>query len=305
MEPNVREAAELLLGKKLEDFCDALESPAGESDDTVDRGARWSASQECLRAHSRRALKDYIALIALFGALAPGEEIEELYDAHADRLGESLLDRLGSVARADRNRASNLVASVKAEAREILREEVSRWIRARSAASNEMAKSEELDDRLPLARRGVFDRDLVELVEDARRENQALSLVMMDIDHFKKINDAHGHPVGDEVLVEVASLVVKRLAHKGRAYRYGGEEIALLLPTYSSEEAFGLAERIRKDLEGRTLSSRNLRVTASFGVASVPDQAPDAKSLLERADAALYESKQGGRNRVRAAGRDQ
>ena len=129
-----------------------------------------------------------------------------------------------------------------------------------------------------------------------------VSLVMIDLDHFKSVNDRHGHPVGDEVLLEVAGRVVRRASRKGKAYRYGGEEFALLLPGYSAEEAVGLAERIRKDLEQATLSSKSLKVTASFGVACVPDQAPDSKTLLEKADAALYAAKKGGRNRVRAEG---
>ena len=307
MEGNVRQAAELLLARKLDDFREALDAdaasaPRGEDGgDSLARSALWNSFRESLRAHSRRALKDYIALLTLFGALAPGDGIEEIFDRHADRMAETLLERVGSAARADRNRAVNLVVAIKAEAQGVLLEEASRWMPVRSSGSTKGPATHELDDRLPLARRGAFDSDLVEAVVEARRENRPLSLVMMDIDHFKKINDAHGHPVGDEVLVEVAGLVVRRLAYKGRAYRYGGEEISLLLRDYSAEEAAGLAERIRKDLEVRTLASRNLRVTASFGVASLPDQASDAKALLEVADVALYEAKRGGRNRVRVA----
>jgi diguanylate cyclase (GGDEF)-like protein len=300
MDENVRGAAELLLEQKLQEFREALAGAAGTDGDANARTAPWSSFRDSVRAYSRGALKDYVTLLALFGALAQGDGVEELFDHHADRMTEALLERVGSGARADRNRASNLVATAKAEARSVLSDEVSRWIRARAAERRSASSPDALDDRLPLLRRGAFDRDLVERVEEARRESQDLSLVMMDIDHFKKINDSCGHPVGDEVLVEVACLVVERLAHKGRAYRYGGEEISLLVPTYSAEEAVGLAERIRKDLEGRTLSSRDLHVTASFGVASLPDQAPDAKALLERADASLYRAKQGGRNRVEA-----
>ncbi len=269
--------------------------------DSLARGALWSAFQETFRAHSRRALKDYVALLALFDAGDPSDEIEETYDAHVDRMAQEVLERLGTGARADKNRVGNLVSTLKAEAQEALRAEASRAKRARRPRSGETPAKGELDDRLALARRGAFDRDLAEGVERSRREKEPFALVMMDIDHFKKINDSHGHPVGDEVLVAVASLVVERVAHKGRAYRYGGEEVALLLPAYSAEEASGLAERIRKDLEARSLSSKNLRVTASFGVASIPDQAPDAKALLERADSALYQAKQGGRNRVQTA----
>jgi diguanylate cyclase (GGDEF)-like protein len=102
--------------------------------------------------------------------------------------------------------------------------------------------------------------------------------------------------------MEVSEMVVKRLAHKGKAYRYGGEEISLLLPSYSAEEAAGLAERIRKDIAREPLSSKSLEVTASFGVASVPDHGTSASELLENADKALYGAKENGRNRVRIYG---
>ena len=302
MDRNVRGAAELLLEQNRGDYARALEEcgVSVQGGDSFARGALWSAFQETFRAHSRRALKDYVALLALFD-VDPSDEIEETYLAHVDRMAQDVLERLGTGARADRNRVGNLVSTLKAEAQEALRSEASRAKRARRPRSGETPAADELDDRLALARRGAFDRDLVEGVEKSRREKEPFALVMMDIDHFKKINDSHGHPVGDEVLVAVASLVVERVAHKGRAYRYGGEEVALLLPAYSAEEASGLAERIRKDLEARSHSSKNLRVTASFGVASIPDQAPDAKALLERADSALYQAKQGGRNRVQTA----
>jgi len=305
VDQNVREAAKLLLERKRSEYAQALEacevSVEEDGGNSFARGALWSAFQEAFRAHSRRALKDYVTLLALFDAIASSDGLEDAYGAHVDRMAQELSERLGSGARADRNRVGNLVSALKAEAQEALRSEASRARRTRSPESSESPGADELDDRLPLARRGAFDRDLVEAVESSRREKSPLALVMMDIDHFKKINDSHGHPVGDEVLVEVASLVVERTAHKGRAYRYGGEEVALLLATYSAEEASGLAERIRRDLEARAVSSKNLRVTASFGVASIPDQASDAKSLLERADSALYQAKQGGRNRVQTA----
>lgn len=302
---NVRGAAELLLQLRFGDYTRALSacevSVEREGGDSFARGALWSAFQDAFRAHCRRALEDYVSLLALFDALASSEELERGYGAHVDRMSQELLKRLGTGARADRNRVSNLVSALKAEAQEALSEEASRQSRGRLPESSESSDGGELDDRLPLGRRGAFDRDLVEAVEISRRQKRPLALVMMDIDHFKKVNDAHGHPVGDEVLLAVAGLVVERTAHKGRAYRYGGEEVALLLPTYSAEEASGLAERIRRDLEGRALSSKDLRVTASFGVASIPDQASDAKALLERADSALYQAKESGRNRVQTA----
>jgi diguanylate cyclase (GGDEF)-like protein len=159
--------------------------------------------------------------------------------------------------------------------------------------------SGDLDDRLPVRKRGVFDQDLVELVKRAVHEQEPLSLTLIDIDHFKRVNDLHGHPVGDEVLLGIAKCIVKRLAHKGRAYRYGGEEFAIILPTYSAEEAVGLAERLRKDIEEMQIGTKELRVTASFGIACLPEDAKDPASLLKSADTALYTAKKTGRNRVK------
>jgi diguanylate cyclase (GGDEF)-like protein len=160
---------------------------------------------------------------------------------------------------------------------------------------------DEQDDRLPLYRRKVFDSDLLKYVAESRAENP-VALVMVDLDKFKAVNDTHGHPIGDELLIEVARCANAVVGSKGRAYRYGGEEVAILLPNYSSEEALALAERLRRTLEAGTWTSRQLKVTASFGVAVAPALASNAPDLLRLADAALYEAKHVGRNYVRLAG---
>jgi diguanylate cyclase (GGDEF)-like protein len=123
---------------------------------------------------------------------------------------------------------------------------------------------------------------------------------MADIDHFKKINDAHGHPAGDRVLRTVADTVERVVRGKGVAYRYGGEEFALLLPNHSSDEAIALAERARLAIEALVISG--LRVTMSFGLAAVPSQGTSSEDWLKKADSALYDAKQHGRNVVRVFG---
>jgi diguanylate cyclase (GGDEF)-like protein len=157
------------------------------------------------------------------------------------------------------------------------------------------------DDRLPLLRRKVFDSDLLEYVGEARVE-RPVALVMLDLDKFKAVNDSHGHPIGDELLIDVARCTTEVVGAKGRVYRYGGEEIAILLPNYSPEEALALAERLRRALETGTWTSKQLKVTGSFGVAVAPALATSAPDLLRLADAALYDAKDLGRNYVRLAG---
>lgn len=161
---------------------------------------------------------------------------------------------------------------------------------------------DELDVLLPLHHRKAFDRDLGHLAEEATREGYPLSLVMIDLDHFKHVNDTHGHPVGDNVLQGVADLILRRVRGKGKAYRYGGEEIALLLGNYSAEESVVLAESIRKDVAGTPVTDKALKITISLGVAVVPDHAQDSESLLKCADNALYQAKRLGRNLVRVSG---
>jgi diguanylate cyclase (GGDEF)-like protein len=248
-------------------------------------------------------------LLKIFDSLSSAEWIQQKFNTHVDQVSTKLVHRLmkfdfGVPSRSsERNKVNNIASKIKNRAKRILDPEVERAAKRQREDSKPYEPPQvELDDLLPLNRRGTFDEDLVEMVKTAKSTGEPLSLVMLDIDHFKGVNDRYGHPVGDEVLIAVAELAIKSLANKGKAYRYGGEEFALLLPNLSVEEAVGLAERIRKDIEKTTVSSKSLKVTVSFGIASVPDHAKNSKTLLERADAALYEAKNMGRNRVRFDG---
>jgi diguanylate cyclase (GGDEF)-like protein len=116
------------------------------------------------------------------------------------------------------------------------------------------------------------------------------------------ILDQHGHPVGDEVLESFASVVRKIVGAKGMSYRYGGDELAILLANHSSDEAAALAERLRRLIEATSVGSKGLHITTSLGVAELPGHARTADELLKRADEALYEAKELGRNLVRISG---
>lgn len=135
-------------------------------------------------------------------------------------------------------------------------------------------------------------------IEACRRYGEPLALIMVDVDHFKKVNDTHGHPAGDRVLKGVAE-ILRRNVRGGSAFRYGGEEMAVLLPKADAARAAEVAERLRKTIESRKVGS--IKITASFGVAEWEASMPDLNALVEKADAALYQAKQGGRNRVVAA----
>ncbi|HET6793690.1 MAG TPA: sensor domain-containing diguanylate cyclase [Acidimicrobiales bacterium] len=146
-------------------------------------------------------------------------------------------------------------------------------------------------------RRGFQDR-LEKEVSRAMRVGEELSLVLLDLDHFKALNDTYGHQMGDEVLKAVAAALRSRLRHFDTPARYGGEEFAVVLPSCGLAEAVTVAESLR---EAIAAIDGLPAVTVSAGAATLPNHGLDWNSLLGSADRALYRSKRGGRNRVSAA----
>jgi diguanylate cyclase len=170
-----------------------------------------------------------------------------------------------------------------------------------------LAEAREMGLRDPLtslSNRRCFDDSLAREVADARARRTTLSLVMGDVDNFKKVNDAFGHQIGDEVLKMFARVLTESVRTRDTVARYGGEEFAIILPETRLESARQLTERMRRQLEGMELalteSGQQIgRVTASFGIAELgAEDSPD--TLIQRADAMLYAAKCGGRNSVAA-----
>lgn len=162
-------------------------------------------------------------------------------------------------------------------------------------AAQELAEHDALT-QLPNRRR--LDTELTAEWERSRRYARPLSFLMIDLDRFKQLNDTHGHLVGDEMLHAVAVAVRDALRTTDTAYRYGGEELAVLLRETDLDGALLLAERIRSTIAGLTLPTSDARVTASIGVAQQGPGMPDAAAMVATADAALYAAKRGGRDRV-------
>lgn len=154
-----------------------------------------------------------------------------------------------------------------------------------------------------LGNRRLFDSSLGSEFSRARRYGRALSLVILDIDHFKSINDTYGHPGGDAALKLLGRLIMSHIREQDTAYRYGGEEIAILAPEVEAAGAQFMAERLRAVIERSSLKhqGRTIAFTASFGVAAWTEDMPDARALVAAADAALYRAKDTGRNRVAVA----
>ncbi len=151
-----------------------------------------------------------------------------------------------------------------------------------------------------LHNRRYFDSHLQTLVERAISRGRALSLMITDIDRFKSINDSCGHNGGDQVLREVARRLRKKVRGIDLACRFGGEEFVIVMPDTDGEAAEKVAERVRAEIADTPFSveAQSLPVTISIGVSSLNRGADSAANLLKRADVALYEAKNGGRNRV-------
>jgi diguanylate cyclase (GGDEF)-like protein len=168
-------------------------------------------------------------------------------------------------------------------------------------AEAEARKASLTDSLTGLYNRRFLHQRLEEEMARSRRHGSPLACVMLDIDHFKAINDTHGHATGDSVLRDVAVILRDHIRRSDIAVRFGGEEFVLVLFSNAMEGARHVAERIRADVEAHNFSGQEtpLRVTISVGISSFPDDnVVSADDLMRRADAALYQAKEAGRNMV-------
>lgn len=151
--------------------------------------------------------------------------------------------------------------------------------------------------------RRQFDADIVADIASAKKYKEQLSLLVVDIDWFKKYNDFHGQPKGDTLLKKVADVVASNIRAYHKIYRYGGEEFAILMADTDQDKALCAARRLQKTIEqeqfkGEKKSQPNEKITVSIGVATFPSDADKKGKLTEAADLALYTAKESGRNQV-------
>ena len=151
-----------------------------------------------------------------------------------------------------------------------------------------------------LSNRNYFQRELSKFVSLGLRYNRVFSVMMLDIDFFKKVNDTYGHNVGDNVLKMVANILTSNMRDNDVAARFGGEEFIILLPETSLNETVAVAERIRMTIESCNLKPFGCQhgITISIGISEFPLHGISNEELVKRSDGALYEAKTSGRNRV-------
>jgi diguanylate cyclase (GGDEF)-like protein len=171
----------------------------------------------------------------------------------------------------------------------------------------EAARRRAITDELTGAyNRRFLDDAMISQLELARSGSTSLSLMMVDLDNFREINEQYGQEAGDHCIVEVVRIINHVLRESDIMARFGGDEFTILLPDTTGETALGMAERTRIDVESKGIlkgySGRETGLTLSIGIASFPEHGDDVKKLTEMADQALYRAKEGGRNRVVCAG---
>lgn len=274
----------------------------------------------------------FAVLIALAGSLAGwwlrGSTIrrESRRNDHESRRNREVLARLYELAArvaADVGQHTNRVeeineelASAKTQESDVVVTAVARLIQNNEQMQQQLVTAQErlreqarqiecsaaearTDALTGLANRRAFDQEMARRHGEFQRYGKNLSLVLIDVDHFKRFNDSYGHQAGDRVLCGLAQVFVEEARELELPARFGGEEFALVLPETSVADAIGRAERIRKAVEARCFrfGGTDLRVTISVGVAQL-GSGEEIAALIQRSDAALYASKESGRNRT-------
>ncbi|WP_428562768.1 MAG: diguanylate cyclase [Solidesulfovibrio sp. DCME] len=227
-------------------------------------------------------------------ALRAGHLDEMLPEDGRDELGE-----LSRTFNAMTLRLRELVGTLEEKVRQRTRE-LAEKNRELDLKNRELATLSLTDRLTGLCNRRKLDQALGAELRRARRYGSAFALVMVDLDHFKDINDAFGHAVGDAVLVRAADILMAATRETDLVGRWGGEEFLIVCPETNVDEAWHMAEHLRREFEETVIPGVG-RVTASFGLAAYTTE-EKAADLVARADAALYRAKEGGRNRVAGDG---
>lgn len=270
---------------------------------------------DLLQGHPEAALARMAALIAEMAETAGQPPQQTAIRAHhaayraCRQLGrfEQALQHFETVERLERERATDqlraqsqlLVTRTEAQQALWLAEQAREDAQTQRARAAEFAAHAERDALTGLGNRRQLDRRCAELLPALERDAEPAALVLIDVDHFKLVNDAYGHAVGDRVLVALAALLRENTRSRDVLARYGGEEFVALLPGMGLTQAAEVCERLRERVAAHTgwcAEVPELRLTISLGLAAVPPY--DLHGLLKWADGALYRAKRSGRNRL-------
>lgn len=174
---------------------------------------------------------------------------------------------------------------------------------AQQQANKQLQNLSRTDHLTGLFNRGYWELRLIQEFKRYDRYDHPSSLIMLDIDHFKKVNDTYGHTVGDDVIRQVSRAIKEQVRDLDIAGRYGGEEFGIILTSTAAEGAAIFAERLRTTIENMVVNSEGQQVkfTISLGISQLTEKIIDHRNWIEKADHALYQSKEGGRNRFTVA----
>lgn len=237
------------------------------------------------RSYDRRRGEESLAECSICGGLAGDVQCEPLL-VGGKVIGSVLVAREGRIDESTRSQVRDAVV----QAAPIVANQRNLALAEARAAS---------DPLTGLPNRRAADDTLKRMAAHAGRSASRLTAILLDLDHFKRINDVHGHEQGDEALAAVGGILTTSLRASDFAARFGGEKFLVLLPDTPREQAGVVAEKLRALIAEAVVGAEG--VTASFGVATLPDDATDPDSLLRKADRALYLAKRTGRNRVALA----
>lgn len=266
------------MRSREDERANALESLIDRVETSLSKFAETTKTARTETSEHRGAIDAQISELAKSASVAgPGAEIDRLVD-----LSRVMLERIVQVEEAMKKSQAET-----AELKESLSE-------ARAQA--------DVDHLTHLPNRRAFERKLEQAAERAERKGEQLSLGFCDVDHFKSINDTHGHDAGDRVLVAIANTLKRHAGKHLFAARHGGEEFVVMFPGLSAQDAADRLDAIRIDLSSRQMVNRDNgksfgKITFSAGVSAVQG-VEDTRGALSRADAALYQAKEAGRDRV-------
>lgn len=199
--------------------------------------------------------------------------------------------------------AQSRAAKLRAAKKRLSENEVTlqQQLQANETLQTQLAEQANRDPLTGVFNRRYLDATLPRELARCQRSGQPLGLILIDIDHFKRVNDTHGHPAGDQVIKALAHLLRNQSRQEDVVCRHGGEEFLIMLPAADLETAHQRAQAYRRDMEALTIYADDgvhIRVTLSAGVATYPDHGADEVDLIRNADKALYHAKATGRNRV-------